>query len=358
MPLIRHLLRNDVLAAIKSNIAKGVWAHSLPSERQLTDQYQISRGTLRYALKNLQEDGIIKAVAGSGYLITKQLKPEPKMPSSISIGILIGSLQGAVEARSTPWIPALQQRVAKRGWNLHLHEGIPEISRSPESGLRKLFKTTNHSCWLLVRCREQVQKTFDKQGIPAIICGSPYDGIELPNIDLNYQAIGRHAAGLLLSKGHRRIGYVRSRNLFPGDEECYKSFKETISKSTTRASIKLIRYSNDYYNYAQTLKQVKDRENPLTALFIDSPFQFLSIFTQALQAGIKIPEELSLISRHESDFLNHLKPTPACYEFNARERAHKIHQALEARIQGDTLRHHQTLLIPEYLAGESVTPPR
>jgi hypothetical protein len=351
MPLIRHLLRNDVLTAIKTNIAEGVWKNTLPSERQLTDQYQVSRGTLRYALKNLQDEGIIKAVAGSGYIITKQSFASPKSPDDISIGILIGARTGNQEARTLPWIPALQQRVAKRGWTLHIHQGIPEISRSPLTGLKKLFNTTSHSCWLLIRCPDKVQKVFSDQSVPAIICGSPYEGIELPSIDLNYQAIGRHAAGLLLSKGHKRIGYVSSKTAFPGDRECLSSFKATLAKSSSNPSLKIIRFPFESFDYRTTLKQVRDPSAPLTALFVDCPFQFLRIFTQALQQGIRIPEELSMISRHDRDFLNHLNPTPDCYEFDATERASKIHQKLEARIQGDTMRNQKTLLLPEFKPG-------
>ena len=130
MTLTRQLLRNDVLAALKSNIADGVWRTSLPSERQLADQYQISRGTLRYALRILQEDGIIQSIPGSGYVIKKRIPKAKHHTETISIGILIGARNENEEARSLTWIPALQQRVAKRGWNVFIHDRIPEISRS------------------------------------------------------------------------------------------------------------------------------------------------------------------------------------------------------------------------------------
>ncbi len=354
MALTRQLLRNDVLSALKTHIGNGSWRKTLPSERQLTDQFQVSRGTLRYALKILQNDGIIQSIPGSGYVITKRIKSEPHSVEVISIGILIGTQHGNQEARSLTWIPALQQRVAKRGWNLFVHEGIPEVSRSPETGLRKLFKSTNHMCWLLVRCPKNIQQVFNKQGIPAIICGSPYSEITLPSIDLNYQAIGRHAAGLLAAKGHKRIGYVRNRAAFPGDQECLNSFKSTLQKCLSKPSLKIIQHSSEFHDYGTILKQISSPTDPVTALFIDSPFQYLRVFTQALRAGIKIPDELSLISRHDIDFLHHLDPMPAFYEFNPKERAAKIHQILEERIQGDTLKNHQTLLIPEFTPGKSV----
>lgn len=354
MALTRQLLRNDVLAALKTHIGSGRWRNTLPSERQLTDQFQVSRGTLRYALKILKDDGIIQSIPGSGYIITKRIKSEPHSTEVISIGILIGTQDGNQEARSLTWIPALQQRIAKRGWSLFIHEGIPEVSRSPETGLRKLFKSTSHKCWILVRCPKNIQQVFDKQSIPSIICGSPYSQITLPSIDLNYQAIGRHATGYLVSKGHKRIGYVRNRTAFPGDQECLSSFKSTLQTSRSKPSLKIIQHRSEFHDYGAILKQISSTADPVTALFIDSPFQYLRVFTHALRAGIKIPEELSLISRHDIDFLHHLDPLPAYYEFNPKERAAKIHQILEERIQGDTLKNHQTLLIPEFTPGTSV----
>ena len=355
MALIRHFLRNDVLAAIKANIAQGVWKDSLPSERQLTEQFQVSRGTLRYALKNLQNEGIIKAVAGSGYLITKQIPEARKPPTDISIGILIGSPLKNRSTRDLAWLPALQQRVAKRGWHIHIHEGIPEVQRSPKSGLNKLFKATSHECWLLIRCNEEVQKIFRQTQTPAIICGSPFADIDLPSIDINFEAIGRHAAGLLASKGHQRIGYVSGRNPFPGDEKLYKGFQEGILKSSTKPSVKRIRYSGPQYSYQNTLKQVQQKENPITAMFVDCPFQYINLSNQANQAGIHIPEDLSLVCRQEADFLSFLNPIPSRYEFHTKEMANKIHRDIEARIQGDTMHGHRNLIMPEYFEGSSIT---
>lgn len=354
MTLTRQLLRNDVLAELKTNIADGAWRTSLPSERQLTDQFQISRGTLRYALRILQEDGIIQSIPSSGYVIKKRIPKTKHHAETISIGILIGAQNENEEARSLTWIPALQQRVAKRGWNIFIHDRNPEISRSPEIGLRKLFKSTRHKCWLLIRCSQKIQQVFDTRAIPSIICGSPYKGIELPSIDLNYEAIGRHSAGLLASKGHQRVGYIRSRTVFPGEQGCLSGFKEGLIHSSSKPSLKVIRHAARSHDYSSTLEQVVSDENPITAVFVDSPFQYLRIFTQALKMGIRIPEDLTLISRHECDFLHDLDPAPAYYEFNPRIRAVKIHQLLEERIQGDTLRKHSTLLIPEFRPGKSI----
>lgn len=354
MQLVRQLLRNDVLAEIKAKLASGIWKDSLPSERQLTEEFQVSRGTLRYALKVLKEEGVIESLPGSGYRILRKLDGRPSKIASVSIGILIGSSDGKQDSRSLPWIPELQKRISKREWNLHVHEGIPEICRSPKTGLQKLFRATHHSCWLLVRCSQPVQQAFCDQRVPAIICGSPYRGIDLPSIDVNYQALGRHAAGLLASKGHRRIGYARSRTAFPGDSECFKCFTEAAAKSSISPKVRVTRFKDSSHHYGSLLAQVKAEKDPITALFVDCPYQLARIYTEALQAHIKIPEKLSILSREESDFLDYLSPFPARYACNSKKQASRIHRLIEERVQGDILKNHRTLLLPEYISGKSL----
>ena len=44
----------------------------LPSEHQLTEDYQVSRDTVRKALALLQEEGLIEKVRGQGSKVIKQ----------------------------------------------------------------------------------------------------------------------------------------------------------------------------------------------------------------------------------------------------------------------------------------------
>lgn len=355
MPLSRQLLRNDVLAALKNSIASGAWKETLPSERQLTERYQISRGTLRYALKILREEGVLRAIPGSGYRIERRPNSKPHGSTDISIGVLIGTPQRHRGSHDSAWLSTLQQRVAKRGWHIHIHDGIPEISRSPSIGLEKLFKATRHSCWLLVRCSQETQRVFESDSVPAIVCGTPFPGVELPSIDIDFRATGRHVAGILAAKGHRRVGFLCRRSAFPGDEALFEGFKEGLASSPAHPSYKKIRYASQNNDFGSVLSQVTQSEDPITGVFIDCPFRYLGLFTQALKAGVRVPDDLSLISRYDSDFLNFLRPEPARYHYDPKKMAHKIHSELESRIQGDTLRSKRSVILPDYQPGASVS---
>lgn len=358
MPLSRHLLRNEVLNALKANLEQGVWKGSLPSERQLTEHFQVSRGTLRYALKILQEEGVIRAVPGSGYRIEKRVRTRPRPSGEVSIGLLVGSPLQNRGSRDQAWLPALQQRLARQGRQLHLHVGMPEMQRAPRRGLKKLFKSTDHRCWLLLRCDRLVQQFFQESRIPAILCGSPYKNVELPGIDIDFKALGCHAAGLLISKKHKRLGFVCGRNPWPGDQKLLQGFREGIAMASQKTSMRVFRYLSSDYNYRNLIGQVKKSDRRVTAVFVDCPYQYLNLFHQFLKAGISVPEEVSLICRQDADFLKFLKPSPAHYTFEPDSLARWIQSSLEARIQGDLLQGLRKLIVPEFRPGESLSYPR
>ena len=68
MPLFQF-----VKESIKENILNGTYiAHQkLPSEREMTEDYSVSRITIRQALSELQRDGLIIKINGKGTFVTK-----------------------------------------------------------------------------------------------------------------------------------------------------------------------------------------------------------------------------------------------------------------------------------------------
>ena len=354
MALTRRLLRSDLLRDLKRNIAEGVWQVTLPSERQLTDFYQVSRGTLRHALKSLQEQQVIKSVPGSGYILLKKVRKPSTRRKNVSIGLLIGRADETRANRDRAWIPELQQRLSKRDWNLHIHEGIPEVERSPKTGIAKLFNATSHDCWLLHTCNQAIQSEFQDAKAPSIICGSPFEGITLPSIDMDFRALGRHAAGAIIAKGHNQIGFISGKEPFPGDAKLLEGFREGISLSSRNVTFKVTRYSNSRHSYARFFNRITTGRDSTTALFVDCPYQLLNLHNQAAKAGIGIPGDLSIVCRQGTDFLNYISPDPSRYEFNTKEMARKVHQEIESAVRGDSIRDHRVLVLPEFHEGNTL----
>ncbi|EPI00891.1 MULTISPECIES: GntR family transcriptional regulator [unclassified Enterococcus] len=70
---------------LKNEIEKGVWkiGDRLPSERELAAKFNVSRMTLRQAIKNLADEGILERKIGSGTYVASE-KVQEKMSGTTS----------------------------------------------------------------------------------------------------------------------------------------------------------------------------------------------------------------------------------------------------------------------------------
>lgn len=70
---------------LKNEIEKGVWkiGDRLPSERELAAKFNVSRMTLRQAIKNLADEGILERKIGSGTYVASE-KVQEKMSGATS----------------------------------------------------------------------------------------------------------------------------------------------------------------------------------------------------------------------------------------------------------------------------------
>lgn len=73
-----------VVQDIISKISQKLISEKLPTERELSESYNVSRFTIRKALEKLQSIGIIYIKSGSGIYIYKNLDSSPLIYNSIT----------------------------------------------------------------------------------------------------------------------------------------------------------------------------------------------------------------------------------------------------------------------------------
>lgn len=67
-------LYEQIKLVIKDNIINGVYSpgDQLPNEKQLCEKYNVSRITVRRALKELSNEGLIEVLQGKGTFVSKE----------------------------------------------------------------------------------------------------------------------------------------------------------------------------------------------------------------------------------------------------------------------------------------------
>ena len=203
-----------------------------------------------------------------------------------------------------------------------------------------------------------MQRWFARRRTPCLVAGSTYPDIALPHYDLDNRAICRHAAGILLRVGHRRLALLNRESRRAGDVDSERGFIEGVRRSPHRDATAVIAYHrDDVDSVARAVRTLLERSNPPTALVVSNSYAYLSTASVLAQRGLRVPQDISLISRDDDPFLASLVPEPARYRVDPHSFAKKIVGSLLQILNRSAPLRSPTPLLPKFAAGGSTSAP-
>jgi GntR family transcriptional regulator of arabinose operon len=196
---------------LRADIRDGTYApgQRLPPEIDLASLLQVSRGTLRHALRVLLDEGMIETVAGKGTFV-------PRYEPLRSIGLIGMVLPSVVRARNPELISGAEETVRHAGYSLVL--GISGDERWLETEQIERMVSQGASGVIVYsvdgppndvpRLRALVDRGFPLVLIDRFIPDLAVDAVTMDNISGGFQAV-QH----LIEQGYRRIGYIGTSNV-------------------------------------------------------------------------------------------------------------------------------------------------
>jgi DNA-binding transcriptional regulator YhcF (GntR family) len=354
----RKSVVSEVARVIADRIVEGSLSQTLPAERDLCELLGVSRSSLRLALKKLSNEGWIEVRHGKRSRILKGSPGSNQKPASDRKVLLVISQQRgkAPSPLSAFWVPDFRQVAAKQGW-FAIFEQIGRFHRptvaSVMQGLREKY---NPCVWLLVGCQSEIHQAFLESGWPCLVCGTRFEHTPLPYIDSDHRAACRHAVGHLASMGHRRIGIVLPHTKLPGDDMSEIGFNEGIQAhrgSSIEPTYLRIELPKDLVY--RNLRRAFQRENPPTALILCRPHLAVTVVTVLGALERRIPGDVSIICREYNGHLHDpIWPTLTTYCVDATYMSRKILSLARSLSEGTPIPHHENLLMPKFIPGDSV----
>ncbi len=359
MTLIPHrTVASQIAAQLRAEIAKGAWREWLPSERVLSRTVQASRNTVRTALEQLKAEGLVVPARGLGNRIVTTTPAAPANNQPSSVGVLIPEPVGRLRPLIALWIDELKDLLLEEGCRLRVHEGKQYYLSNPARALERLIGQQDHGAWVLTLSSEATQRWFAQRQIPCLVAGSTFAGVALPHFDLDYRAIGRHAAGSLLRLGHRRIALLNREARRAGDVDSENGFLEAVQASRSRdATAEIAYHRDDVESVARALQKLFDRGRPPTGLVVSNSYAYLSAASLLAQRGLRVPRDVSLISRDDDPFLASMAPEPARYVVAPQAFAKKMIGPVLRLLSGEQSARPPAPLLPKFVAGGSTSAP-
>lgn len=359
MTLIPHrTVASQIAAQLRAELGKGTWRGWLPSERVLSRTVQASRNTVRAALEQLKADGLIVPARGLGNRIVGTVKTSASQSHPKTVGVLIPEPVGRLRPLIALWIDELKDLLIEEGYRLRIHEGRQYYQTNPARSLERLTGQNTHGAWVLTLSSEAMQRWFARRKIPCLIAGSTYPEVTLPHYDLDYRAICRHAAGVLLRLGHRRLALLNRESRRAGDVDSELGFLEGVRASShADVTADIAYHSDDVDSVAHALKRLLDKKTPPTAIVVSNSYAYLSTTSLLAQRGLRVPQEISLISRDDDPFLGSLAPAPARYPVDPHTFAKKMLGSLLQLLDRGPVPRSSAALLPKFTAGGSTAAP-
>jgi DNA-binding LacI/PurR family transcriptional regulator len=355
----RNSLVSQTAAFLRDEINRGGWNEWLPSERTLCESLQVSRNTLRAALGQLKREGIIDPKHGAGNRISaRPTKPKSGTLRSHDVAFLTPSPLEQLRPTQTLWIDEMRAMLSERGCRLHVFHGLQYFRTNPGPALQKLVRQNPHACWILMLSNEKTQRWFEQNRIPSVVAGSVYSGIDLPFRDLDHKAMCRHAAGVMLGAGHRKVALLIQKSRRAGDLESEAGFIEGVRQSPhTDAEVVIGNQEPTVAGLCNTLRRLMEQKPPPTALLVANPHYFLTVVTRLGQMGWRVPHDISVLSRDDEPFLSFVVPEPGRYLTSPYTLAKSLLRPVLEQLEGGVVTHRAIRIMPDFIRGDSLAAP-
>lgn len=348
----RPSLVTESARALRETLVRGIWRDHLPGERELCLNFQVSRPTLRAALELLEREGMLERSPRrrtrilASRTVSAQGRPK-RLIAAISPRPLLSMPPSAVVM-----VDELRTGLARAGFTLEVFVSPACFTRRPDRALQELTSQVKAAAWITFGSREDTQRWFHSRNLPCLVAGSCAPGIPLPSVDIDYRAACRHAGGLLKRKGHERVLLCLPESSTGGEAASEAGFREGFREENP-GNLAVLKHNGSPDHLRGQLDRIFATRKPPTGLVIARAVHILTVLTYFLERGVRPGRDLSLISRDDESFLEHVSPRISRYSVDATVFQRKLVQSALRLAENRTSRPLPIRLIPVYLPGET-----
>ena len=351
----RSSLLHETISVLRGGIQVTRWTDHIPGERELAIALQVSRPTVRTALRVLEKEGLVRISQGRRTRIVERRKNVAPLLNANLVAFLSPTPMNQVRNSNLLRINELQTQFYKVGVDFHFYDRPRCYNARPGLMLQSIVNEARAGCWILSETTLAVQQWFQSNQVPCVILGTAFPGVDIPCIDVNNFALCSHAVGLFRNRGHSRIGFLLQDNGTAGNESAVAGFSVSFGKNRTVTERPLVMRCNMERDQIINLLESKEfREYDPTALLLGGPRICLAVMTHLQHAGKQIPEDVAVISRVSDVWFDYVTPTVACYSRWDTIMEHAIlHNTMDV-LRGEYVVTRKKLIIPEFVPGESL----
>lgn len=275
----------------------------LPSENELMERFGVSRQTVRRAMEELTEKGIVEGRRGSGTYVT--VNTRRYMGKELRIAVMLT----VVDTYIFPSIIKEMESVFSRE-GCALQIAVTDNAVEKERAHLKEFIRTQSVDGVIAETVKsalpnpnlELYRELERIGIPVLFINSFYKELDIPHVSMDDRRAGYLAAKHLIECGHTRIGGIFKADDGQGHLR-YAGYTDALMENDIRIRGSQIIWIDSEELRTMDAESVKflDRLTGCTACVCyndETAYKLIGIYQKA---GRRVPEELSVVGIDNSN---------------------------------------------------------
>lgn len=327
------LVENHIKRAIK----KKQIVDKLPGERTLAKELGVSYMTVRKAIENLVNEGILFKVPTKGAFLSNG---NGKKKKTQTIGYFLdSSIKSGI---SSPYYSlifnAIEKAAAEHGYSAVYFSDTSE---------NKLHKTLSKLDGVIATCFPRIESIIQdiKHSVPLVVIDNSASDKSIPSVIIDNFNPEVETVDYLCSLGHSRIGFMTGlEDSDIGRDRC-AGYQTGLEKNGTQLDEQLVYRGN--YSFESGVKGAEYylslKQRP-TAIICANDSMALGAMQKLNQAGLRVPEDVCVVGFDDIEVASQIVPALTTIAAPVDEIAKHAFSMLMKTIQGENLEFRHVVL--------------
>lgn len=313
--MIKPITPEPLYKKLKNEITKFIvnqeWSigQKIPSEKQLGEKYNISRLTVRRALREVTYKGLIYSLPGKGYFVKSNIIGSDKVKSDYTIAISSYE-QNSIENddKMGSWFTnGISNGLMKGCYNHNILANFITLEDFDRSKISSILEKIEGLIWVNPEREKQSIIKDISNDMPILVINRAFPGSQINYIKIDNYRGSRIVTGHLIELGHTRIGCISGKRTLEYSEERWRGYADAhIEKGVKLDRDLTIEINDAFEDFSLQLDELFSRE--CTAVFIAGGSLIPFTLKYFHKREINIPDDISIVGFDEVPVANNLSP--------------------------------------------------
>lgn len=349
-------LRNQLAAEIRAG--RPGTHEQIPSISELMRRYGVSDGTVKRALRDLQQAGLIYTIPGKGCFVSDVAANPKPAPGNRAVGLVYGQEVSEVVDNLffASLLPGLEQELCRHGLGLELINlrafPLPSLLEARRAGALQAVLVysripTDEMSELVAAGPSTVSLFVEYPPIRGLTC-----------VVLDELEASRTATRHLIERGCRNIGAIQVSLNVSYAQLRLRAFREAIEEEFGAVDDSCVEDGNWTLDSGYlAMKRLLERHPEIDGVVAANDYMAIGAITAVLEAGRRVPEDIKVIGYDDIELAAVFRPslTTMSVEREAvgRRAARTLLRKLEAPDQEFIIERSLPALVPRQSTGRS-----